>query len=367
MATILVLVFFLLIFVSIFFGDQIKKIENPVSPTPVRTSTIPAQDQPVQSVVAQDLEVPWGIAFLPDESMLVTERPGRVRLIDSQGILRPQPIATLSDVNATGEGGLLGIAVHPDFASNHFVYLYYTYSSSNDNTLNRVARYTFANNALTGQKILIDAIPGASNHDGGRIKFGPDGMLYITTGDSQEPSLAQNKSSLAGKILRLVDDGKVEVYSYGHRNPQGLAWDDGGQLWSTEHGRSGIASGLDELNRIELGKNYGWPEIEGNETRTGMVTPVLNSGATDTWAPSGVAFYNGSLFFGGLRGQGLYEAVINGSSVLLKKHFDGELGRIRDVVLGPDKMLYITTSNRDGRGSVRQNDDKILRVNPEKL
>lgn len=378
---ILIALFFLLAGYSLFLGQQIKDVALPkisVSATipPAQPSeTTPQEDIPRLSVVAENLDTPWAIAFLPDKSMLVTERAGRLRLINPSGELLPTPIETISDVKEIGEGGLLGVAVHPQFASNHFIYLYYTYSSNNNNTQNRVVRFTFENNTLGNRTVLVDAIPGASNHDGGRIKFGPDGYLYITTGDSQDPSLSQTTTSLAGKILRVTDDGKpasgnpfnTRVYSYGHRNPQGLAWDDQGQLWATEHGRSGIQSGLDELNKITPGKNYGWDIIQGDQTRDGMVAPILHSGSSTTWAPGGLAYLNGKLYFGGLRGQGLYEATPQGNSAALKKYFDGELGRIRDVVVGPDNLLYITTSNRDGRGIPKNNDDKVYRVNPEKL
>lgn len=383
----LLLVFFLLILVSVLFGSKIKKLElsNPtflkttVQPSKPKSTSAPVSDSSTSaeriSVVAENLEIPWGLVFLPDKSILFTERPGRVRFIDSSGNLRKEPVATISDVYANGEGGLLGIAVDPKFSENNFVYLYYSYKGDRGDMRNKVVRYVFDGKSLTGQKIIVDSIPGNSNHDGGRIKFGPDGYLYITTGDSQDPSLAQDKSSLAGKILRVDLDGNPApdnpfntlIYSYGHRNPQGLAWDEKGRLWATEHGRSGIQSGFDELNLIEPGKNYGWQIIQGDQKKDGMVTPVLHSGAMTTWAPAGMAHFNNSLFFGGLRGQGLYEAVINGSNVTLKKHFDGELGRIRDVILGPDNMLYVTTSNRDGRGLPKENDDKIFRVNPQKL
>lgn len=175
--------------------------------------------------------------------------------------------------------------------------------------------------------------------------------------------------------MRVTESGRAvannpfnnKVFTLGHRNPQGLAWDSTGQLWSTEHGRSGVQSGLDELNLIISGKNYGWPTIQGNETRSGMVTPIKNSEST-TWAPAGAAFVDGSLFFGGLRGQTLYEAVLDNDTVTeVKEHFNSQFGRIREVVVGPDNMLYITTSNRDGRGSPQTNDDKILRINPAKL
>ena len=352
-----------------------KKNLNKQTKLPITFPTILPRAQE-KAVVAENLEVPWALVFLPDKSMLLTERKGRVRFIDKDGNLNPNPILQIPDVKANGEGGLLGIAIHPNFKANQFVYLYYTYSGNELKTLNRVARFKFENNTLLEKTIIVDAIPGAPNHNGGRIKFGPDKFLYITTGDAQNPSLAQDKNSLAGKILRLSDDGKVPkdnpfdnpVYSYGHRNAQGLAWGPNGTLWATEHGRSGVLSGLDELNLIEIGKNYGWPVIQGDETRKNMVTPKINSGPFTTWAPAGAAYINGSVFFGGLKGQTLYEAVIKNDEVAtIKEHFKKEFGRIRDVVVGPDNLLYITTSNRDGRGTPKPNDDKIIRVNPQKL
>lgn len=321
-------------------------------------------------VVAGGLEIPWGLVFLPDGSILFTERPGRVRMIGKEGNLLPTPLTTISSVKHIGEGGLLGIALHPNFANNKYVYLYYTYFGQGNDTLNRVARYKLEGAKLAEEQIIVDAIPGATNHNGGRIKFGPDNFLYITTGDAQNPSRSQDRNSLAGKILRVTDEGKEAsgnpfgnlVYSYGHRNPQGLAWDSQGRLWATEHG----SSTKDELNLIEIGKNFGWPTIQGDEKRDGLETPAINSGSS-TWAPAGAAFYQGSIFFGGLRGETLYEALISGNKVELKKHLQGEFGRIRDVVLGHDGFLYITTSNRDGRGKAQEGDDKIIKIDPQKI
>lgn len=333
------------------------------------------KDIPRLTTLAVNLEIPWALVFLPaspqggpDKSILFTERPGRVRIIDNKGILNPNPVAVINDVRHQGEGGLLGITIHPDFSNNHFVYLYYTYSNINNNTLNRVVRFEFEGNKLQNQKIIVNGIPGASNHNGGRIKFGPDGFLYITTGDAQEPSFSQNKNSLAGKILRMTDEGKPapdnsfsnSVFSLGHRNPQGLAWDKDGKLWATEHGQSA----LDELNIIEKGKNYGWPIIDGNQMQNGMESAIIHSNS-DTWAPSGTTYFNGSIFFAGLRGQALFEYNIE--SKTLTPHLKGEIGRIREVVVGPDNLLYITTNNRDGRGVPDSTDDKIIRVNPSKL
>ncbi|MBI2594067.1 PQQ-dependent sugar dehydrogenase [Candidatus Daviesbacteria bacterium] len=353
--------------------------------SPSSTFNSQNQDTPAETIVAEGLDTPWAIAFLPNGDMLVTERKGTLRLVDKNGNLQQMPVATLENVKEIGEGGLLGIALHPDFSSNSFVYFYYTYSSEGDNTFNRVVRMKYANNSLTDEEIIVDKIPGASNHNGGRIKFGTGGFLFITTGDAQNPSFAQDKNSLAGKILRVTDEGKPapgnpfnnEVYSYGHRNPQGIAWDEDGNLYETEHGPSGgtLGTGNDEINLIEYGNNYGWPEIQGDQTREGMVTPIKNSTPSVAWAPGGAAFYNNSLFFGGLRGQTLYEAVIENNKQSLqghkvidfKEHFKGKYGRIREVIAGPDGMLYITTSNRDGRGIPKPEDDRIIRINLQKL
>lgn len=325
---------------------------------------------PKLAVIAQNLEVPWALAFLPDNSVLVTERPGRVRLIDKDGKLKDVPIAVIEEVSTVAESGLHGIAIHPNFPQPSYIYLYYTYQAEKEQTLNRVARYQLKNNTLSDKKIIVDKIPGAPVHDGGRIKFGPDKLLYITTGDATNPSLSQDKNSLAGKILRVTADGNPApgnpfgdlVYSYGHRNPQGITWDDQGRLWSTEHGQSAT----DELNIIEPGKNYGWPDIRGDQKQEGLISPIIHSGL-DTWAPAGAAFLNGSIFFAGLRGQALYEAKIDGKKASLKEHFKSEYGRIREVVVGPDNMLYITTSNRDGRGKPAFDDDKIIKINPKLL
>jgi len=233
-----------------------------------------------------------------------------------------------------------------------------------------VVRFRLDATTLTERTVILEGIPGASIHDGGRLKFGPDDMLYITTGDAAIADLAQDKDSLAGKILRLRDDGSIPsdnpfsnspVFSYGHRNPQGIAWDERGRLWEVEHGQSAT----DELNLIEPGVNYGWPVIRGNAATPDMKTPVLHSG-TNTWAPSGLAFVNGSLYFAGLRGQGLFQATPDRTNVRLTEHLSN-FGRLREVVLGPDGLLYVFTNNRDGRGSSSADDDRLLRVDPAGL
>lgn len=329
------------------------------------------QTEPVAKtvqIIADKLDVPWDIVFLPDGDMLVTERVGTIQRI---GVL--SATIALPSVKHIGEGGLMGIALHPRFEENQFVYLYFT--TAENSRRNRVIRFRLEGERLIEDKLIIDNIPSALYHDGGQIAFGPDGMLYITTGDAENPDSAQDLKSLAGKTLRLTEDGeipkdnpfKTAIFSYGHRNAQGIAWDDRGRMWQTEHGRSGALSGFDELNLVEKGKNYGWPIIQGDARREGMVTAEYSSPADETWAPAGVAFVNHRLFFAGLRGSTLYEARLDelGKIKDFRKHLTGAYGRLRAVVLGPDGFLYISTSNRDGRGTPRLDDDKILRVHPD--
>jgi glucose/arabinose dehydrogenase len=345
------------------FTEYFSTATRSTLPTDVTQGGAPDQDI---AILAKNLFVPWSIAFLPDGTMLTSERDGSLVHIHNNEMQR----IVVDGVHERGEGGLLGIVLHPSFETNHWIYLYMTHAEG-DSTKNRVVRYVYENNTLGNQKTIIEGIPGAAYHDGGRMAFGPDDYLYITTGDAGVEESAQDKESLSGKILRLTEEGDVPadnpfgnaVYSYGHRNPQGLAWDEQGRLWSTEHGRSGVQSGLDELNLIEKGGNYGWPLIEGGEERDGMITPVLHSGADTTWAPASLAYHEGKLFWGGLRGESLYEVTISGESVEnLKAHFRGEYGRIRAVAVGPLDRLYFSTSNMDGRGTPGVESDVIVLV-----
>ncbi|MDP3985665.1 MAG: PQQ-dependent sugar dehydrogenase, partial [bacterium] len=283
------------------------------------------------AIVAQNLFVPWDVVFLPEGDLLVTERSGTLRRIGSHSAAISIPA-----VAHTGEGGLMGIALHPNFKENKFVYLYYT--SNADGTKNRIARFRLEGDALVEDRVIIDNIPAAIYHDGGQIAFGPDGLLYATTGDANTPNLAQDLNSLAGKTLRLTPDGAIPsdnpfgtaVWSYGHRNAQGISWDNQGRMWQTEHGRSGALSGFDELNMVEKGKNYGWPVIQGDETRAGMVSPVRHSGADVTWAPSGIVFVDGKLYFAGLKGATLYAVTFgeDGSVVDFKPSLVNVFGRL---------------------------------------
>ena len=337
--------------------------------------------------VASGLEVPWGFAFLPNKDLLFTERPGRVRLIEN-GKLKADAIYSVPDVEPSGESGLMDISVHPEFASNGFVYLAYAYNS--DGKRVKVVRYKYTGGKFIEPKTIVENIPGAPNHAGTRARFGPDGNLYVTTGDSTDWNLAQKTDSLAGKTLRLNDDGTIpkdnpfvgqpayrpEIWTIGHRNAQGLAWQPGtGLMFQTEHGPSGFegkGGGADEVNIVERGKNYGWPTIYGRTTAPGMEAPLLEY--SPACAPASGAFYNGdklpgfkgNFFLGCLRGAKIIRVVLDGRKVVSQENLlEGNLGRIREIAEGPDGFIYFSTSNRDGRGSAAADDDRIMRLVPD--
>ena len=330
--------------------------------------------------VAENLQIPWEIAFAPDGRIFFTERTGSLRVIE-HGRLLEEPALKL-DV-ADSEGGLLGLALDPNFTKNHHIYLYYTYSDFLSK-YNRVSRFNEANNNLSDETILIDKIPASPIHDGGRIRFGPDGKLYITTGDSSNGQLAQDLNSLAGKILRINPDGSIPVdnpfenspvYSYGHRNPQGIDWDPTtGILVESEHGPSGEKGfAHDEINIIRPGANYGWPEVVGEQTDPKYESPLYQTG-TATWAPSGSSFYNsdkipflkGKFLVATLRGEHLHAFDVDTKQKKIltdEPLFEGLFGRLRDVV-EHDGFIYLLTSNKDGRGMPAPNDDRILKIIP---
>ncbi len=332
--------------------------------------------------VARGLEVPWGIAFLPDGEMLVTERAGRIRLV-RDGELAPSPIATIS-VTDSGEGGLLGIASHPDFTNNRFFYVYYTVDD-NGSPVNRVERWQLSSDGLSASPagIIIDDIPVALYHNGGRLRFGPDGMLYVGTGDARDPDTSQNIESLAGKILRLTPDGQVPqdnpfadnpVFVSGIRNTQGFDWLDESTLVVTDHGPSGELgrTGEDKVLIATAGDNLGWPTTQNCQSEDDSVTPSLVW--RDAVPPGGAAIYTGdaipewqgSLIIATLGSQHLHRVVFEPESVgsveTHEVYLQNELGRLREAIASPDGDLYITTSNCDGRGSCPPEQDKILRI-----
>lgn len=337
-------------------------------------------DVRVEEVVS-GLDVPWGIAFLPNGDMLVSERSGRVRLVQN-GILRPEAIATIG-VSDQGEGGLLGIATHPDFASNRFFYVYFT-ADGNGAPVNRVERWQLSQDGLsaTRDRIIVDNIPVAQFHNGGRIRFGPDGMLYIGTGDARDPDLSQDVNSLAGKILRVTPEGEVPddnpfpgnpVYILGIRNTQGFDWVNASTLWVSDHGPSGDLgrSGHDEVSVARAGDNLGWPTTYRCESGQGLVTPAivwqqaLPPGGAAIYTGNAIPEWQGSFIIAALRAEQLQRVVLDPQSGQVQQHevyLQGQQGRLREAIMGPDGELYVTTSNCDGRGSCPPEQDKILRI-----
>ena len=333
---------------------------------------------------ASKLSVPWSLVFTAPNRLLFTERSGNVRVIQD-GKLISEPLIYFSETISREEGGLMGLALHPNYTVNKWIYVSLDYQV-NGSTYVKVERLADIGKTALRDRVIIDKIPGASLHTGSRIRFGPDGYLYITTGDATKKDLAQDPTSLAGKILRVADSGAIPadnpfpgspIYSLGHRNPQGIDWHpQTGTLISTEHGPSGFdgPGGGDELNLIEKGKNYGWPTVSHDRKSPGLVPPLVVW--TPAIAPASGAFYTGSVFpqftnnylFGGLRGEGLFRVIFDssGKKVLRWEKLSdiANLGRIRDVVTGPDGNIYFSTSNTDGRGRVRSGDDKIIRLIP---
>ena len=343
----------------------------PSQPTPTDTPTdgetdpeAPGGPPEVVDTLVDGLEVPWGVDFLPDGEAVVTERiSGRVDRVGKSGEV--SLLGTVDDVAPQGEAGLLGVAVSPDFETDRTLFLYLT-----TDTDNRVVRAELDGDRLGRTTVVLDGIPAGFIHDGGRIAFGPDGQLYVTTGETGNPELAQDPQSLAGKILRITPDGDPApgnpdpdspVWSLGHRNVQGLAWDDEGRLWASEFGDSE----WDELNLVEKGGNYGWPQVEGAGGGGSYIDPQL-VWPVDQASPSGLAFADGHLWMAGLRGQRLWRISVSadGKASKPRAFFGEEYGRLRTVAVAPDGLLWLTTSNRDGRGEPTPDDDRILRIQP---
>jgi glucose/arabinose dehydrogenase len=316
----------------------------------------------VRTLVDQ-LEVPWGVDFLPDGAAVVTERiSGEVLQVTPDGTL--SQLGGMSTV-AEGEAGLLGVAVSPDFDSDRTLFFYLTTGSDN-----RVLSAQLDGNELGDPTVVLDGIPRGFVHDGGRIAFGPDGYLYVSTGETGNPELAQDPDSLAGKILRITPDGAPApgnpdpdspVWSLGHRNVQGLAWDDQGRLWASEFGEQT----WDELNLVEKGGNYGWPEVEGSGGAPEFIDPQLVWPVEDA-SPSGLAYADGHLWMAALRGQRLWRIKVSASGRASQPtaYFTEDYGRLRTVARAPDGLLWLTTSNRDGRGIPTPADDRIILVQP---
>ena len=347
------------------------------APSAPSSSAPPTSDRPtptyagpprVVGEIATGLAAPWGLAFLPDGNAIVTEHD-TTKVLEIKG---PEhsvgTVGVLSDAvglgDQGGEAGLLGVAVSPDFGRDHLLYFYL--STDHDN---RIVKARLVRDRLGPATPILTGIPNGFIHDGGRLVFGPDGYLYASTGETGHSELAQDKDSLGGKILRITTDGEPApgnpfpdspVWSYGHRNVQGLAFDDAGHLWASEFGEHTY----DELNLIQRGHNYGWPTVEGRGDVSGLTNPAV-VWDTETNSPSGLAWLDGHLWLGALAGERLWRVTVDGTRASDPKgYLIGEYGRLRTVVAAPDGRLWVTTSNRDGRGDPRSGDDRILLVRP---
>lgn len=341
---------------------------EPSRPSGTKTPKPDRTPPKVVDTIATGLAAPWGIAFLPNGDAVVTERDSRRVLLleapayDVREIGVIEAAVPLGDLG--GEAGLLGVAVSPDFTEDRTLFFYV--STAGDN---RIGKGRLVNGRLTPLEWILEGIPNGQIHDGGRLAFGPDGHLYASTGEIGQPDLAQDKDTTAGKVLRITTDGDPApgnpfpdspIWSFGHRNVQGLAFDDEDRLWASEFG----ASTFDELNLIEKGRNYGWPMVEGRGGGDGLTNPQV-VWSTDVASPSGLAFLDGHLWMASLRGQRLWRVDVHGDSASHPvDYFVGDYGRMRTVVVTPEGDLWVSTSNRDGRGDPQQDDDRILLIDP---
>lgn len=317
------------------------------------------------TVLAENLQIPWSIQK-DDDTIYLSERTGTIAKIENEEVER-QVVELEMELSEAEEAGLLGFVLDPDFTNNKEAFAYYTYTNE-AGPMNRIVKLRLNEDTWFEEKVLLDEIPSGDFHHGGRLAFGPDEKLYATTGDTLQSDLAQELDSLAGKILRLNQDGSTPednpiadsyVYSYGHRNAQGLTWLAHDEMYASEHGDNAN----DEINRIEPNENYGWPIIEGDEKQDGLVSPVFTSGEEDTWAPSGMASKEQILYVAGLRGNAVYAFDLENEQM---EEYLTEFGRIRDVYI-EDNFLYLITNNTDGRGEPEENDDRLIRVPLSKI
>ncbi len=361
-------------------NQPIEKITTTNSPT-----TEPLQPNYKIETYVENLSVPWSLVFTSSSRLLITERPGRIREVVN-GKLNDSPLITFPEINSVQEEGLMGLEKDPHYDANHYLYASLSYPKNNG-YVDKVVRLIDNQTAISMDKTLVDNIPAAQVHAGSRLKFGPDGKLYITTGDATQKDKAQDKEFLGGKILRMNSDGSIPednpfqesyVYSYGHRNPQGIAWNfTTKDMYETEHGPSGFdgPGGGDEINHITSAGNYGWPFAHHDIKKNDMTSPLKQF--TPAVAPASALIYSGkifpqftgNLFFGGLKGAGLYRVAFDSNNpdkiVLTEKLSDINVGRVRDVIEGSEGYIYFSSSNRDGRGTPNTNDDKIYRLIPQ--
>jgi glucose/arabinose dehydrogenase len=341
---------------------------TPSKPTGDNTPSVDNTPPKVVDTVATGLAAPWGIAFLPNGDAVVTERDTRRVLVIDGSSYDVRQVGSISAAvplgDRGGEAGLLGVAVSPDFQRDHLLFFYLSTAADN-----RIVKAKLEGGELGPTTVILDGIPNGFIHDGGRLAFGPDGYLYASTGETGSPELAQDRGTLAGKILRMTTDGKPapgnpfpdsQIWTYGHRNVQGLAFDDEDRLWASEFGQDTF----DELNLIQRGHNYGWPMVEGRGEGKGLTNPQV-VWSTDQASPSGLAYLDGHLWMASLRGQRLWRVDVHGDHASHPvDYFVGEYGRMRTVVVTPDGKLWVSTSNRDGRGDPQDGDDRILLIEP---
>ena len=372
-------------FFCCFFTGMVNAQQAPIKgeqPQGVEDEFQPEVEGVTVEVWAENLTVPWTLLFLPNGDALVAQRPGSIVRVP-KGSSEQVPFLDVPQVVQKGDAGLMGMALHPDFENEPYIYAMHAYEDDQGGLVNRVVRFEYQGDTATLDRVVFDDIPGHAIHIGGRIAFGPDGMLYVGTGYRDNPKAAQDLDSLAGKILRITPEGDIPldnpfddspIYSYGHRVVQGLAWDpETGAMFNSEHGPSGEdyvgeVGQRDEINRVEKGGNYGWPEVVGAPGITEYNDPIVMWKDASV-PPAGMAFHKGDLYVATLKSQALVRIVFGDDYQVekIERWFassptKGVYGRIRDVTVGPDGHLYITTSNTDGRAELRPNDDKILRL-----